>query len=180
MRVADYNLNWLPTGRMLALMAFASAWPLVVGCSKQATEIGAEAVAADSTPPLTPASLAPGQASPLDATASSKPATAPTPTTPDAEKSSAAGAYQPPFPERVDLFVAPKRQGGPASDGPQQNSVELIGFVRVDRQRAVLSIDGNVAPMAAGETQFGVEVISINPPQVVLQRGRQRWQTTLE
>lgn len=91
-------------------------------------------------------------------------------------------AYEPPFPDRVDLFVAPKRQGRGTSKSPGgfENAVELLGFVNVDEQRAVLSIDGFVAPLAVGSQEAGIEVISIQPPAVVLQRGRQRWQATLE
>jgi hypothetical protein len=90
-------------------------------------------------------------------------------------------AYEPPFPNRTDLFVPPKRVGGVASaQNTGDNAVLLMGFVRVDQPKAVLSINGEIAPMAAGESRFGVDVISITPPNVVLQRGRQRWQTTLE
>ena len=96
-------------------------------------------------------------------------------------RDAAAAEYEPPFPDRIDLFVPPKRQGGAVRSGyGGDNSVELMGFVRVDRPRAVLSINGEITPMAEGETQFGVEVISVQPPNVVLQRGRQRWQATLE
>jgi hypothetical protein len=89
-------------------------------------------------------------------------------------------AYTPPFPERLDMFAVPKnkrsKQGSRAGSG---DTVELIGFVHVDRPRAVLSIDGEVAPIAEGDRQAGVEVISIQPPVVVLQRGRERWQASL-
>lgn len=89
--------------------------------------------------------------------------------------------YAPPFPHRTDLFVPPKRAGGAAAgQAPGDNAVLLMGFVRVDQPKAVLSINGEIAPLAAGESRFGVDVISIAPPNVVLQRGRQRWQTTLE
>jgi hypothetical protein len=98
-----------------------------------------------------------------------------------AENVTPADAYTPPFPDRVDLFVAPKRQGGGhATQGGASGAVELNGFVNVDRPRAVLTIDGQLANMAEGEMQSGVEVISIQPPKVILQRGRQRWQATLE
>jgi hypothetical protein len=79
------------------------------------------------------------------------------------------------------LFVPPKRAGGAASaQNAGDNAVLLLGFVRVDQPKAVLSINGEISPMAVGESRFGVDVISISPPNVVLQRGRQRWQTTLE
>jgi hypothetical protein len=102
----------------------------------------------------------------------------PTPAEPDAPL---ADDYTPPFPDRVDLFVAPKRQGGgPTAGSGSLGAVQLNGFVNVDRPRAVLTIDGQMANVAEGETQSGVEVISIQPPKVILQRGRQRWQATLD
>lgn len=88
-------------------------------------------------------------------------------------------SYTPPFPNRVDLFVAPKRQGGVAHDSTER-AVELMGFVRVDKPRAILSINGQVSPVSEGESVDGIEVISVTPPSVLLQRGRQRWQATIE
>ncbi|HYO24189.1 MAG TPA: hypothetical protein VEQ85_04500 [Lacipirellulaceae bacterium] len=88
--------------------------------------------------------------------------------------------FEPPFPDRVDLFVAPKRQGGAAAPGVTEGEVNLMGFVRVDRQRAILSINGEIASLCEGDALHGIEVISVHPPNVVLQRGRQRWQATLE
>jgi len=94
----------------------------------------------------------------------------------------ASDSFEPPFPDRVELFVAPKRQGRGAKQSTDgiQNAVELLGFVNVDGQRAILSIDGLVSPLAEGSHEAGIEVISIQPPAVVLQRGRQRWQVKLE
>jgi hypothetical protein len=89
--------------------------------------------------------------------------------------------YKPPFPDRVELFVPPKRQGGlMLKEGESEDAVELLGFVRLDRQKVVLSINGQVTPIAEGASEYGIEVISIQPPNVVLQRGRQRWQASLE
>lgn len=91
-------------------------------------------------------------------------------------------AFEPPFPDRSDLFQAPKRQGrGRAqAKGQAESAVELLGFVNVDGQRVALSIDGLVTMAAEGDKQYGIEVISIQPPAVVLQRGRQRWQATFD
>lgn len=110
------------------------------------------------------------------------PAADPSQVTPTAEETAPAevAAYQPPFPDRVDLFVPPARQGGAAnSQDETQEAVSLLGFIRLDRQQAVLSINGEVWPVEEGGSQHGVEVISIQPPSVVLQRGRQRWQASL-
>jgi hypothetical protein len=99
----------------------------------------------------------------------------------DAAKEAATEPYTPPFPNRVDLFVAPKRQGGGGqSHDSSERAVELMGFIRVDRSRAILSINGQVSSIAEGETVDGIEVISVQPPSVLLQRGRQRWQATIE
>ncbi len=91
-------------------------------------------------------------------------------------------AYHAPFPDRVDLFRIPKRQGGSfaATPGNIESAVELLGFVNVDSQQVVLSIDGMVSPLEVGNKVAEIEVISIQPPAVVLQRGRQRWQASLE
>jgi len=91
-------------------------------------------------------------------------------------------AFEPPFPERTNLFQAPKRKGGgrSSSQGLSEISVELLGFVNVGGQRVALSINGMVWMVAEGEKQNGIEVISIQPPAVVLQRGRQRWQASFE
>jgi hypothetical protein len=99
---------------------------------------------------------------------------------PDAPNAASAEPYTPPFPDRVDLFVPPKRQGSSQSHDSSERAVELMGFVRVDRPRAILSINGQVSPLAEGESVDGIEVISVQPPSVLLQRGRQRWQATIE
>lgn len=89
--------------------------------------------------------------------------------------------YEPPFPDRAELFVAPKRQGSQVKhEGGFEESVELLGFATVNEPRVVLSIAGQVASIPAGGTVYGIEVISIETPKVVLQRGRQRWQASLE
>jgi hypothetical protein len=90
-------------------------------------------------------------------------------------------AFEPPYPHRENLFLAPKRSAvHKDSPGSVQQSVELLGFANVQGPRVILSIDGNVVPMPEGMKQSGIEVISIQPPAVVLQRGRERWQATLE
>jgi hypothetical protein len=90
-------------------------------------------------------------------------------------------AYQPPFPDRIELFVPPKRHGGMVlTEGGSEDAVELLGFVKLDKPQVVLSINGLVTPIYEGGNQYGIEVISIQPPKVVLQRGRQRWQASLE
>lgn len=88
--------------------------------------------------------------------------------------------YEPPFPERENLFLAPKRRAQTKAPGNVEQSVELLGFANVRGPRVILSINGNVVPIAEGGQEAGIEVISIQPPAVVLQRDRERWQATLE
>jgi hypothetical protein len=89
--------------------------------------------------------------------------------------------FTPPFPDRTELFEPPKRAASSVRrDDEHGESVELKGFINVDEPRAVLSIDGVISPVAEGGERYGVQVISIQPPSVVLQRGRSRWTATLE
>jgi hypothetical protein len=108
-----------------------------------------------------------------------KPAAAPDLANP--KVTTAAAAFTPPFPDRLELFEAPKRaQSTVRRDDEHGETVELKGFINVDQPRVVLSIDGVVSPVPEGGERYGVRVISIQPPSVVLQRGRNRWTATLE
>ena len=91
------------------------------------------------------------------------------------EEASSEG-FQPPYPHRQDLFAQPNIQQLPQTARPrEQSEVELKGFVNVDGVRALLQIDGDVTAIREGEAQSGVKVLTIAPPQVILQRGRVRW-----
>lgn len=87
-----------------------------------------------------------------------------------------------PFPDRVNIFQPPRRQGRlVVRTGDQTElSVELLGFVNVNGPRVALAIDGMAMTIAEGETRAGVKVLSIQPPAVILKRGRQRWQASFE
>jgi len=116
--------------------------------------------------------------------AAKKPTVAPKPTKPAPAgglQVSAERTFSPPFPQRQDLFQPPKRAATSQHRGESsEEMVELKGFVNVDEPRVVLSIDGVVAPLPAGGERYGVQVISIDPPSVVLQRGRSRWTASLD
>ena len=134
--------------------------------------------------PTGAAATAPAPASPMPAAVSTKSESKPSPT-PDLANPPAPPAhvaeFTPPFPERVDLFQAPKRaQSTVRRDDEHGETVELKGFINVDQPRVILSIDGVVSPVPVGGEKYGVQVISIQPPSVVLQRGRNRWTATLE
>lgn len=90
--------------------------------------------------------------------------------------------YQSPFPDRLDMFEPQKRSAGAAkrSSNDLADSVVLMGFAKLDEQKAVLTIDGIVKTLANGEELAGVTVISIEPPRAVLQRGRSRWTASIQ
>src|SRR4051794_31741122 len=147
---------------------------LVVGCQSANEKSPAAAPASQTTPPVATSNTA--------TPAKVNSATARTPDLADPKATSALVAeFKPPFPERADLFEAPKRaQSTVRRDDEHGQSVELKGFVNVDEPRVVLSIDGVISPIPEGGEKYGVQVISIQPPKAVLQRGRSRWTATLE
>jgi len=167
--------------RIPMLLGFCAAIGIVLsGCSTQ-EEPQTAAVAIEQRPapdqePVEPEppleDSNPGNASAVETS------TAPSVT----DISVAESSFEPPFPDRTDIFLAPKRRGHGVkkSASGNDNAVELLGFVNVDGQRVILSIDGFVVPLAEGSQEAGIEVISIQPPAAVLQRGRQRWQVSLE
>lgn len=100
---------------------------------------------------------------------------------PDAAGDKSVAQFTPPFPDRLELFEAPKRaQGAVRQSDNEGQTVELKGFITVDQPRAVLSIDGVISPIPVGGEKYGVQVLSIQPPSAVLQRGRNRWTATLD
>ena len=145
----------------------------VVGCQSAATEPAPAVVSEAPTAP--PATTAAVPAKPNNSTVR----------TPDLANPKVTSAqvveFKPPFPERADLFEAPKRaQSTVRRDDEHGQTVELKGFVNVDGPSAVLSIDGVLSPIPEGGEKYGVQVISVQPPKAVLQRGRSRWTATLE
>ncbi len=90
--------------------------------------------------------------------------------------------YQPPFPERSELFVPPEREISALAVDTEngEDRVRLNGFVNVDGQRAILMIDGQLASLAAGSERYGVKVVDIAPPKVTLERGGNQWTTSIE
>lgn len=77
-------------------------------------------------------------------------------------------------PPKADLPVV--RQ----SETRQENEpVRLIGFVNVDKLKALLAFDGKMRAMEVGESYHDVEVVAIDPPKITLQRGNERWITAL-
>ncbi len=93
----------------------------------------------------------------------------------------AAEEFDPPFPNRTTLFEPPRGgQNTVRRDEEYGETIELKGFVDVNGPQVVLAIDGILSPIPEGGEMYGVQVISIHPPSVVLQRGRNRWTASLE
>jgi hypothetical protein len=89
-------------------------------------------------------------------------------------------AFKPPFAGRRELFLPPQKPVDvPSGEQVEGSRVELKGFVNLDRQKALLWVDGVVTPVAEGESRGDVQVISINPPRVIFQRGAHRWTESL-
>jgi hypothetical protein len=147
-----------------------SAALTVVGCNSadepivEATPAVAATPAAAEKPALKPVANPPK---------SPDAAAAPTPSQPIAQ-------FTPPFPDRLELFEPPKRAQGTVRRDDAGETVELKGFINVDEPKVLLAIDGVIAPIPEGGEKYGVQVISIEPPSVYLQRGRNRWKATLE
>jgi hypothetical protein len=163
-------MNWEATIRWLC------PWCLLAALSGCHSAASVEAPAGETTSVALrePAAAHDSAAQVPELAATEKAKEAPTATT-------AVAQFTPPFPDRTELFEPPKRATSSVRrDEEQGESVELKGFINVDKPRAVLSIDGVISPVAEGGEKYGVQVISIQPPSVVLQRGRNRWTATLE
>jgi hypothetical protein len=130
------------------------------------------------TPPAATTSAAPAPSS----VAAAPPAPAPAADKHTAQPPAAvAKAFTPPFPDRADLFEPPHASTNVVRrDEDHGATVELKGFVNVNGPQVVLAIDGVISPIPEGGEKYGVQVISIKPPSVVLQRGRSRWTASLE
>jgi hypothetical protein len=104
-----------------------------------------------------------------------------TPDVAESPKANTAVAFTPPFPQRTELFEPPQRASNAARrDHESGATVELKGFIEVDEPLVVLSIDGVISSVPEGGEKYGVQVISIEPPTVVLKRGGRPWSATLE
>ncbi|TWT48865.1 hypothetical protein [Botrimarina hoheduenensis] len=147
----------------------------LAGCSRGPVAVEAATVLTDTNTDATPAEAEPAELSP-NASSPDLAVAELVATQPPAE------AYEPPFPLRETLFDPPKQAAVAAGPGQtqQSGSVQLLGFANLGSQRAVLSIDGVIAPLESGGEHAGVKVISVSPPKVVLQRGRNRWTESIQ
>ncbi len=80
------------------------------------------------------------------------------------------------------LFAPPKIEPAvvrQTESRDENETVRLIGFVKVDKLKALLVFNGKMRAMETGDVYRQVEVVQIDPPRVTLQRGQERWITTL-
>jgi hypothetical protein len=166
--------------RLVRMNFHAKTWLLLcsgmmlLGCS-QAAEVTVDPAPAEAVAALPAAASGAVEAQPTSAGARSPDLAV------NEKASKQVAAFTPPFPERLELFEPPQRAQSTIRHGDENGAtVELKGFIFVDEPRVVLSIDGVVSSIPAGGEKYGVQVISIEPPTVVLQRGRTRWPATLE
>ena len=170
-------LTQRPATRMVVVLAL-----LATGCAESPSELTTENV--PSVPTARRVETSPTDKQPADVAVADSEAVSEKESTKD---STLAGAppkmYQPPYPERSQLFQSPKvRRSSLAQRGTRRNAqrVQLKGFVNLDGIRAILVVNGETNSMAAGDVSEGIEVISIEPPRVTLQRSRVRWTETLQ
>jgi hypothetical protein len=145
----------------------------IAGCNS-----ATETTAAVPATPAAPIATAPVVESPKPAVSAAH-----TPELADPKETNAAQVveFTPPFPDRLELFEPPKSaQNTVRRDDEHGESVELKGFITVDEPRVILSIDNVIAIIPEGGEKYGVRVRSIQPPKVILERGRNVWPATLE
>jgi hypothetical protein len=163
------------THRQMIAAAFGLCCLVMAGCAEEATT---------TKPALPPTPFDTAAAKAEEATKAADEAAKETPVAKPAEKTppKPVAAYEAPFPDRTDLFEPRKHAARVArlTTGDSADSVVLMGFAKLDVPRVVLAINGEVKPLRTGEEALGIQVISIEPPRAVLQRGRSRWTASIE
>lgn len=146
-------------------MALATTGIVLSGCSSNAPSADslAENLAADVTPRVENVAADSGN----DGNASA------TNETSETKRGSTPETFEPPFPNRTDLFAQPtaRKAADVVRQRQQERSgdVQLKGFAQVDGPRAMLRLDGQLWIAGPGEIRDGIRVISITPPSVKLQ-----------
>jgi len=97
------------------------------------------------------------------------------------EPTAAQDTFEPPFPDRHELFLPPASVDPEIASAASRrlNGVMLKGFVRVDGLRALVDVGGELMTLKEGDEQSGVRVVSIQPPEATFQRGEQQWKLSL-
>ena len=92
----------------------------------------------------------------------------------EATPSETGAAFEPPFPERTNLFARPNAQKAAGLVRKRQEvrggDLLLKGFVNVGRPKAMLQMDGKLWIAGEGETRDDVSIVSVAPPKVSVAR----------
>jgi len=98
----------------------------------------------------------------------------------DSKPAEAERPFQPPFPQREELFVPPDQSTlAKSASESEEPDLKLKGFVNFQGLRVMLEMRGKIATLREGEERNGVKVVSIAPPRVVLQSEGRRWTESL-
>jgi hypothetical protein len=74
---------------------------------------------------------------------------------------------------------APKLVEQPAGKPAERPRVRLLGFSNVDGFKALVEVKGDVRAVTTGDIIEGIEVVSVEPPNVTFQFASSRWATKL-
>ena len=88
------------------------------------------------------------------------------------------------MPEVPEEFLPPKEEPKLAETASSVKQTErprlrLLGFSNVDGFKALVELKGDVQAVAAGDVIEGVQVVSVEPPNVTFQFASSRWATKL-
>src|SRR5688572_1339692 len=88
------------------------------------------------------------------------------------------------MPEIPEEFLPPKEESEPVASAAPTRQMErpklrLLGFSNVDGFKALVELKGDVRAVEAGDVIDGVQVVSIEPPNVTFQFASSRWATKL-
>ena len=163
----------------LVVIAFVALF--AAGCSQETSTPLAQPISAQVAPnefdgdPKVPGTTEPRPVAKVDNNLASQKEALPE------KKEPIEAAFEPPYPHRANPFQQPNveqiaRSGLLESTG---GVIQLKGFTNNGQSRVLLAMDDHLAPLAEGDEWFGVKIIEISPPRVILQRGRIRWTESL-
>ncbi len=88
--------------------------------------------------------------------------------------------FEPPYPQRLELFQPPRTDEPAAAQAqPRETEVQLKGFAQAGELKALLRIDGQLTALRVGQVVGSLELVSISPPQVTLRRDGRSWVESL-
>jgi hypothetical protein len=89
--------------------------------------------------------------------------------------------FQPPYPQRQELFKPPRGDEPAAAQAqPRETVIQLKGFAQAGELKAILRIDGHLTALRVGQAVGTLELVSITPPQVTLRQDGRSWVESLK